>query len=90
MNYQKLNAFRFGIAGGTVTALFILTLIILGWIFLVPFYNSMMSALYGTTYGGGKIMFFSVLTEIISFIIGFLSCFIFAWTYNKLLLIRVK
>lgn len=88
---EKLNKVKFGIAGGITFALLIVLVEIILWIFLVPFYNNMMSALYGVP---GLDTFDLFKTIIISLIVGFLIGFsfngLFAWVYNKLLVVKVK
>ena len=87
----KLDSLRFGIAGGIISLIFILAVEIFLWIKYVPLYNSMMANLYGvaglTTLGIFKIILVSIF---LGFIIGFLLTYLFAWIYNKLLLVKVK
>ncbi|MBI2043810.1 hypothetical protein HYT24_00400 [Candidatus Pacearchaeota archaeon] len=88
---EKLNQVKFGIAGGITFALLILLVEIVLWIVLVPFYNNMMSSLYGVP---GLDAFDLFKTLIVSLVVGFLIGFslngLFAWIYNKLLVVKVK
>jgi|TARA_B100002003_G_C13742845_1_gene370382 hypothetical protein len=88
---MKLDELKFGLAGGIISLIFVLVFEIFLWIKYVPLYNSMMINLYGvagfSTFGLMKILLVSVF---LGFIIGSLLTWLFAWIYNKLLLVNVK
>tara|TARA_Y100000310_G_scaffold262458_1_gene272148 strand:+ start:4779 stop:5051 length:273 start_codon:yes stop_codon:yes gene_type:complete len=88
---SKLDSLKFGLAGGIISLIFVLAVEIFLWIKYVPLYNSMMVNLYGvagfSTLGLVKILLVSVF---LGFIIGFFLTWLFAWIYNKLLLVKVK
>ncbi len=84
LKYAKLNAVKFGMAGGIVAALcvFFTTLAATGG--YAPAYTKILLDIYG--FVGYKISFFgAVLGAFYSFIDGFLLTFLFAWIYNRLL-----
>jgi len=88
---MKLNQLKFGIAGAVVTGIFVLIVELFLWIKYVPLYNSTMVNFYGvagfSTFVLLKILLVSI---ILGLVIGFLFTLLFAWIYNKLLLIKVK
>lgn len=87
----KLDSLRFGLAGGIVSLIFVLIIEIFLFVKYVPLYNSMMLNLYGaagaSTFVLVKILLVSVF---FGFVAGFLLTCLFAWIYNKLLLVKVK
>ena len=91
MTYQKLNSLKFGIAGGIIAAIFVLLVEVFLWIKYVPLYNSVMINLYGvaglSTFDLVKIFLISIF---LGLVIGFLLTWVFAWIYNKLLLVKVN
>ena len=88
---NKLNQVKFGLAGGLVTALFVLLVDIFLWVKLVPLYNQMMVSFYGVTgYSSVYLLSALALFILIGFILGFLLTWFFAFIYNKLLLVKMK
>jgi len=87
---EKLDKLKFGIAGGIVTAVFVLLVEIFLWIKFVPLYNSIMINIYGVAgYSTGFLLFISVLFIILGFLLGFTLTWLFAWIYNKIPNIKV-
>ena len=82
----KLNAIKFGIAGGIITVICVFftglsTLIGPGY---VPSLTNFFAQIY-SIFGLQANVFALTLTSILSFIDGFILTWIFAWIYNKLL-----
>lgn len=81
----KLNAFKFGLAGGIISAITILFVII--WSIKVgamQTHMTMINEMYGAfgyspSFGG------AIIGAIYGFLDGFIITYIFAWIYNKLL-----
>lgn len=91
MNELKLNQLKFGLAGGLITGVFILLVEVFLWIKVVPLYNSIMINLYGALgYSSGFLLIISILLIVLGFIVGFILALLFAWIYNKLLLMKAK
>jgi len=88
---QKLNTLKFGIAGGIIGVVSVLLAEVFLWIKYVPYYNNLMQNVYGTigltTLGVLKIIFISA---IVAFVFSFLMTWLFAWIYNKLLMVKVN
>tara|TARA_Y100000034_G_C6837859_1_gene378796 strand:+ start:253 stop:528 length:276 start_codon:yes stop_codon:yes gene_type:complete len=88
---NKLNSLRFGIAGALVTGFFVLIVDIFLWLKYAALYNSLLINVYGvsglTILDLIKILLGSV---IIGFIVGLVLFWLFAWIYNKLLLIKIR
>lgn len=80
---QKLEAVKFGLAGGIITALCVVVTIIAGIFGLFPEYNSLIVSIYGFL-GYGLNWIGVVLGAIYAFIDGFILTWIFALLYNKL------
>ena len=82
---EKLNAVKFGLAGGIVTGIciFITTLMtaIWGWF---PVYTNVIVDVYGFL-GYNASFLGAILGAIYGFIDGFIAVGVFAWIYNKLL-----
>jgi|TARA_Y100000031_G_scaffold125639_1_gene142199 hypothetical protein len=88
---MKLDQLKFGVAGAIVTGIFVFLAELFLWIKYVPLYNSIMVNLYGvagfSTFGLLKILLVSI---VLGLVIGFLFTLLFAWLYNKLLMIKLK
>lgn len=81
---EKLNALKFGIAGGIATAICIAFTTILGIFGFFQEYNNLIVSIYG--FLGYSISWPGVLLgAIYGFMDGFVLTAIFAWIYNKLL-----
>ncbi|MEX0932840.1 MAG: hypothetical protein WDZ77_01945 [Candidatus Pacearchaeota archaeon] len=85
---MNLDKVRFGIAGGVAAFVFILFMEVVAWFTLVPIY-AQMANVYGV-YSAFSVLKIFFLTLVISFVVGFAVCWVFAWTYNKLLKVKVK
>ena len=87
----KLDSLKFGVAGGIISLIFVLAVELFLWIKYVPLYNSFMINLYGvaglTTFGILKIL---LISAFLGFVIGFVLTLLFAWIYNKILLVKMK
>ena len=83
---MKLNAVKFGLAGGiiTVICMFFTGLVILIWPEIVPILTNSFTQIYGI-FGLKANLFAVILISILSFIDGFILTWLFAWIYNKLL-----
>jgi len=80
----KLNALKFGLAGGITAGICVALTTILGIFELFPEYNSLIVSIYG--FLGYSISWLGVLLgAIYGFLDGFILVIIFAWIYNKLL-----
>ncbi|MFC1682448.1 hypothetical protein ACFL0X_02440 [Nanoarchaeota archaeon] len=87
LKYPKLNALKFGLAGGILSGacIFLTTLAgVYGWFGGFQIWNSIILDIYGfigysKTWGG------SILGAIYGFADGFVFTALFAWIYNKLL-----
>jgi len=83
----KLNAVKFGLAGGITTAICVLftTIIgILGWFGGLQGWISLIAEAYGSL-GYNVSWTGAILGAVDSFVDGFILTAIFAWIYNKLL-----
>ena len=83
---EKLSAFKFGLAGGIITAIciFVMTISALVLPSYAPDYSSLLIQIYG--FLGYRISIFGAfLGAVYSFIDGFVLTWIFALIYNKLL-----
>lgn len=88
---EKINPIGFVIAGGFITALFVLIIEIFLWIKFVPLYNSIMLGVYGAGSITGLMAFKIILLSVIaSFILGGFLAWIFAWVYNKIPALKIK
>ena len=83
---MKLNAVKFGLAGGiiTVICMFFTGLVVLIWPGIVPSFTSFFTQIYGI-FGLKANLFAVILISILSFIDGFILTWLFAVMYNKLL-----
>ena len=81
----KLNAVKFGLAGGITTAICVLFTSLLVWINYAPMWVALITDIYGSFGYDATTFFGTVLGVIYSFIDGFLLTWIFALIYNKLL-----
>lgn len=88
---EKLNPVKFGLSVGIVTALFVFVFEVFLRIKMVPYYNNLMTGVYGvaglTTFTMLKILFISLA---LAFVIGFVFAWLLAWIYNKLLAVKIK
>ena len=84
--FSKLNAVKFGVAGGFVTVIcvFLTGLAMLIGPGFVPSLTNFFAQIYGI-FGLQTNLFAVILTSILSFIDGFILTWLFAWIYNKLL-----
>ena len=80
---MKLNALKFGIAGGIVTGIFVALTTIAGMYGYFLEWNFLISSIYGL-FGYSTSWTGVLLGAIYSFIDGFISVWLFAWIYNKL------
>ena len=88
---NKLNSTKFGISGGLTASVLVFLVEIFVWIKLVPLYNSFMISIYGVAgYTTGYLLMMFSLFIVFGFIVGFVLIFLFAWIYNKLLLVKMK
>jgi hypothetical protein len=87
---NNLNPIKFGIAGALVTGVFVLILDLFLWVKYIGLYNSLLVNVYGIA-GLGILDLFRILliSVIIGIIIGFALIWLFAWIYNKLLLVKI-
>jgi len=83
----RLNAVKFGLAGGITTAICVFSITILavfGWFGELTGWTSLIAEAYG--FLGYSVSFLGAfLGAVYSFIDGFILTFIFGWIYNKLL-----
>jgi len=86
LRYARLNEIKFGLAGGIVSGIMVLFMIL--WNSIMPegmsVHMMMLSEMYGF-FGYGMNALGIILGTIYAFIDGFILTFIFAWIYNKLL-----
>jgi len=84
MTKTKLNAVKFGLAGGIVTAVCVIVTTIAGIYGYFLEYNSLVVSIYG--FLGYSLSWLGVfLGAVYSFIDGFVLTWLFAWVYNKLI-----
>ncbi len=81
---MKLDAVRFGLAGGIMSAICISLSSIVGMFGYFNMHNSMLMEMYGM-FGYSASWLGVLLGAVYGFIDGFVLVFIFAWIYNKLL-----
>ncbi len=80
----KLNASKFGLAGGIVTAICVALTTLAGIFGYFQEYNSLIVSIYG--FFGYSISWLGIfIGAIYAFIDGFILTWLFAWFYNKLL-----
>ena len=85
MARPKLDAVKFGVAGGIATVIWIFSMGLMALLFpeAIPSITSFFNQVYG--FFGLQANFFVLLVMSIgSFIDGFILTWIFAWIYNKL------
>ncbi|MBS3071000.1 hypothetical protein J4407_01730 [Candidatus Pacearchaeota archaeon] len=88
---EKLNQLKFGAAGGFVAMIFTLIFEVFLLVKFVPFYNSLLQSVYGVGgIGTFEITIIMLASAIATLIMGFAFFWLFAWVYNKLLIIKVK
>lgn len=80
---MKLDAVKFGFAGGIVSALCVASSTILGILGYYPLHNSMVMEMYGML-GYSASWIGILLGALYGFIDGFVLVWLFAWIYNKL------
>ena len=82
----KLNALKFGLAGGfiTVICVFVTGLVTIIGSGYIPSLTNFFTQIYGV-FGLQANVFAVILTSILSFIDGFIIIWLFAVIYNKLL-----
>ena len=86
---SKFNPVKFGISGAIVSLIFMGIVEIFLWQKLVPIYLSIMQSAYQVDYTSQVVHFF-ITAVIISIVLGFALSWLFAWIYNKLLMVKVK
>jgi len=80
---NKLNAFKFGIAGGIVYALLVFFIIVFASYF--PTWESLINECYKMFGYTSSNLLGIILGVVYAFIDGFILTSVFAWIYNKLL-----
>ncbi|MBS3080270.1 hypothetical protein J4221_02255 [Candidatus Pacearchaeota archaeon] len=83
-SYQKLNALKFGIAGGIITSLFIFVITIGGIFNYCIECTSLVSAIYDSL-GYSITLIGAFIGATYAFIDGFVISWLFAFIYNKLI-----
>lgn len=86
---NNLDKLKFAFAGSITTGVFVFILEIFLWIKFVPLYNSIITSVYGVS-NNSEILKTFALVLIFGFLIGFVLLWIFAYTYNKLLSLKLK
>lgn len=81
---NKLNAAKFGLAGGIISAIFVLVISIAGRYGLFFHWLILIENIYGFL-GYSISLIGMTLGMIYAFIDGFVMTWLFAWIYNKLL-----
>ena len=85
MARPKLNAVKFGLAGGIITAIcvFLTVVAALIWTGYASSWTSALVSIYGP-FGFSVSFWGAILGAVYAFIDGFILTWIFAWIYNKL------
>ncbi len=85
---EKLNAVKFGLAGGVVTAICVALTTIMGIFGFFPEYTALsfewLESIYGFLGYSGANWLSVILGALYSFVDGFIFVWIFALIYNKL------
>jgi len=81
---MKIDAVKFGIAGGIISGLGIAISTIVGIFGYYSIHNSMVMEMYGM-FGYGATWLGVLLGGIYGFVDGFIVVWLFAWIYNKLI-----
>ena len=85
-NYQKLNSFKFGLAGGFTAVILVILVDIILYFTLLPLYVRLMTTLYGTVgYTSGMLFGLFFVLALVGFIFGFIFAWLLSFIYNRLL-----
>lgn len=81
---EKLNAVKFGLAGGIITAICIALTTLASMIGFCTECTDLITGIYGS-FGYSVSLLGVILGAVYGFIDMFIAVFVFAWIYNKLL-----